>query len=209
METIKLNVYKFNELNDEAKNQAINEVFKDGLLMFESHSDDLINSIDELCALLNIKTGRTYDFIIKEADFLDLEGLRLYKYLVNNFYSNLFKPKFLTVLNKHVKTNAFIFRNTKNYKGEPRAFLYSKTFVSNDAVLTGVWSDCEILQPIYEFLKDPEKNYSGYDLLKDIENAIEQSFRQIEENEYNEELRAEFIQENDFNFLLNGKIFEI
>lgn len=209
METIKLNVYKFNELSNEAKNQAINEVFKNGLQMFESYNDDIINSINKLCDLLNIKTGRTYDFIIKEADFINLEGIRLYKYLVNNFYNDLFKPRFLTVLDKHIKTNAFIVRNATNYKGEQRAFLYSKIFVTNDSVLTGVSSDLEILQPIYEFLKDPKKNYTGFDLLKDIERAISQSFRQVEEYENNEDLRAEFLQENDFNFLLNGKIFEI
>ena len=209
METIKLNVYKFNELNNEAKNQAINEVFKNGLQMFESYSDDLINSINKLCDLLNIKTGRTYDFIIKEADFINLEGIRLYKYLVNNFYNDLFKAKFLTVLDKHIKTNAFIFRNTTNYKGEQRAFIYSKNFFNTDAVLTGVYTDNEILQPIYEFLKDPKKSYTGFDLLKDIERAITQSFRQIEEDENNEDLRAEFLEENDFNFLVNGKIFNI
>ena len=68
----------------------------------------------------------------------NMKGTRLLKYLVNNYWEDLYPPKTYW---------------SRNYKKKRK----SRVFVSDDCVLTGYYIDYEILKPIYDFLKVPDE----------------------------------------------------
>ena len=73
-------------------------------------------------------------------------GIRLLKYIVNNYWHTLFKPK------------AYYLKG--NYKKRRK----SRVFTDNCCVLTGYCADEDILRPIYDFLKAPDTRTTLYDL---------------------------------------------
>ncbi len=77
----------------------------------------------------------------------------------------------------------------------------------NSCVLTGVCYDQDILQPIYDFLKLPGKTTTFEDLIKDIENAISQTFRNNEEWVNSTEYITETIEANEYEFTKDGERF--
>ena len=108
-----------------------------------------------------------------------MTGVRLLKYIINNYGSVLFKRKYL----RHMKSGKIV---------------YSKIQTETCCVLTGYYMDDEILQPIYDFLKKPDKTSTFEDILNDClhcwigacnrnleyQNSKEAIIETIEANEY-------------------------
>jgi len=91
------NLYSFNELSKESQEKAINNYRNDGR-DYLFYYDDIISSVKKVIELFGLKTGNQYDDIRTSHiydDILNLSGVRLYKYLVNQYYSDLFKPKYI------------------------------------------------------------------------------------------------------------------
>jgi hypothetical protein len=83
---------------------------------------------------------------------------------------------------------------------------YSKIFLENSCVLTGVCYDEDILGPIYEFFDKPDDKITFQDLMN---NCIYSLCKSVY-NEYlancKEEAIIENIEANDYYFLENGKL---
>lgn len=208
MRTIEIKLYKFSELSERAKQKAINNHLNniDGSHIY----DEIKQSVDKLCDLFNLKTGNQYDDLRHshiDDDILNLSGVRLYKYLVNNYWNELFKPKYLKCIDREIKAKQFICKVNTNHKGNKYTMLYSKYLKSSSCVLTGMCFDDDILKPVYDFINLPDKNTTFEDLINSIENAISKVFRDTEEWISSSEYLIEEIEANEYDFTEDGNIF--
>lgn len=95
-ETTTITIYKFDELSDKAKEKVIDKLRE---IATKDNLDELIECMDEAMYKMGIKDkGYSIDLngsghIDLDVDCDDLEGVRAYKYIVNNFFSGLDKKK--------------------------------------------------------------------------------------------------------------------
>lgn len=158
MRTIETNVYKFEELSDEAKQKAI-EWYRQGNYedfpfqsevnaAFEKFADIFNVSNYEIDYLQPYRNEYKLNF---DDDVLNLSGIRLLKYLWNNYGNYLFKGEYYSLWSK----TDFPY-NEYHKKPFPKLKTRrSKVLKDDSCVLTGVCYDNSILQPIYDFLKKP------------------------------------------------------
>ena len=219
MKTIRIKIYEFNELSEAAKQTAI-ENYKNNNLSFDWIYSDAEKTVKAFCDAFNVETGRNSWLDCNtsniEEDILNLTGLRLRKYLLNNFGSTLYKRKYL----KHgeladsfkpyhrMKKQTEITTNCPN-KGKISVSYYSNIFVeANNCNLTGMCYDCDMMQPIYDFLELRTFDSTNFeDLLNSCFDAMKRTLENEEEYMYSDEYITEEIENNDWQFTENGQIF--
>jgi hypothetical protein len=209
MKTIEIKLYSFDELSDEAKQKALDN-YRNKNYDNSFYYDEINSSVEAVIELFNLKTGRDYsDIRTGHIDdcILELSGARLYKWLINNHYSDLFKGKYIKTLDRKLYCKQFICKHFKNHKGEDYTQLYSKVRFENSCVLTGVCYDEDILQPIYDFLKRPDKSVDYSDLIRGIESAIRKTYDNTEEWLNSDEYIIEEFEANEYDFTIDGKIY--
>jgi len=210
MKTIRTKVYQFNELNEQAQQTAI-EHYRN------SHNDDMQFSYDDAYEtvkkfndVFNINEGRTswLNYSINHIDdnILELSGLRLQKYLWNNFKNDLFEGKYYSLWS----TIDFPFNKAHNKPYPALKQRHSKVLLSNSCVLTGVCYDDDMLQPIYEYLdkKDFSNDTTNFEgLIGDCFYAIEKSLENEQDYRNSDSYIIEQIEENNLEFLAGGQLF--
>jgi hypothetical protein len=206
--TIRTKVFKFNELTEDAKQNAI-EQYRNNGYDYSHYSEEIIESVKAMADIFNLKFGREYSDIRYshlEDTILQLSGVRLYKYLINNYYHHLFTPKYLKCIDRVLRCKQFICKVNKGQKGE-YTMLYSKLEKDNCCVLTGVCYDNDVLQPIYDFIARPDYRTTFEDIINNIESAITDCFNNIEEWVNSSEFIADEIVNNDYEFTADGRRF--
>jgi hypothetical protein len=214
MKTIELTLYKFSELSNEAKENAIN-YYLNNIQEYQYIYDEAENSIKAFNDIFSVNSGlhSWLDYRLNSIDdnILELTGLRLRKYLINNFAYVLYKPKYIKDTNGHKIGKMFIFKHSINYKGEKRTSIYSKLNKTNEYTLTGVDYDMELLRPFYEFIDNYKENIKGYEYYT-FEDLISHGYHNLKtaienEIEYNnsEEAIEGFYEANQFEFKENGQ----
>jgi len=197
------NIYKFDELSEEAKKKAIEWYLGDGLeYHFYKDNLDTLNSFENI---FNIKvTDYSYggycmphiswDFTDHDSEYIEeLEYVRLLKYVINNFWNYLYKPRV-----KYLKAVG-----SNNNKER-----ISNIFLDETCTLTGYYMDMEILNPIYNFLnnfKEPCLNYS--ELISECLDSFIYACNRDWEWCHSEEYAIENIKANEFEFDENGGIW--
>jgi hypothetical protein len=198
MKTIEVKLYSFYELSETAQQYAINKKRDSG--MFDDYIyDDAYRTVKIFHSIFGTKEGldswlgfRTGNI---EDNILELSGLRLRTYIINNFWSALYKGKYYStgkyVRNKHVHR-------------------YSKVFFENCCVLTGVCYDNSLLGPIYEFIesKTVNNNITFEDLLTDCLQALK---KDIETEVYyinSDKGIREYLNDGDEEYTEDGKLFQ-
>jgi len=148
--TRQFSIYEFSELPEEVQTKIVSEWREEDYFPWE---EDNAETLKQFCEIFPVSVTdyeyghRSYinaDYSIAD-DVEDFTGVRLLKYIVNNYWSHLYKPKYLKCINK--KT------------------VYSKCQYDSTCVLTGYFLDQDILQPIYDFLKHPTDNINLQSLL--------------------------------------------
>jgi hypothetical protein len=221
MKTIEVKVYSFNELSEEAKNVAI-ENFRSQGVETSFIYDDAYQTVKKANDLFNISEGRNnwLDFNLNNIDdnILELKGLRLRKWLINNFGEQLYKHKFYTSIGDNkiinhpcVKVNKYDI--SKGARVSSSNFYYSRIQKDNSCVLTGVCYDDDFLQPIYDFI-DNYKAKSDYNSYQDFENLLTKCFSSLNQSIENEvdyrnsdEAISEDLEANEYEFLKSGERF--
>lgn len=193
-ETRTYDVYKVDELSFTAKENA----YRQWLKGFEYDNSDNMATLRAFEDIFNVKVidwrygGGTcyYRFTSRySGEEETLCGVRLLKYIVNNYWHRLFKPK----------TYWLGIGSNKRRK--------SRIFKTDCCVLTGYCADLDILKPIYDFLKAPDKHTNLYDLMDE---CIGNFFRYCNDdmefccNEESFELACEA---NEYEFLSDGTFF--
>jgi len=192
MREVKFKLYKFDELPEETKAKVIQyfqENFDYDIIISEAHE-----TFEKFCKIFSInwreidyfqfyRSSWKYNF---DDDVLNMDGLRLAKYLWNNYKEHLFKGKFY-------------------WKGDKSR--HSKIILEKGCVLTGTIYDEYILQPIYEFLQEPKKYVNIAGLLdRCIKNFVKAVQEDIDFMMQDEQI-IDFIVSNEFEFYQNGKVF--
>lgn len=214
MKTIRTKVYQFNELTEQAKEVAINWYRNDGNDGY-IYADEIIESVKKVAELFNLKFGREYTDVRTshiDDNILELKGIRLYKYIVNNYWSSLFKRKYLGCIGdnrviKHRMSKTHFYDMKKGARVNSSNFIYSNIQYDNSCTLTGVCYDMDILQPVYDFLEKPNTSTTFEDLMNEIESAISKTFQQNEDWVNSDEYITEQIEANEYDFTKDGKRF--
>jgi hypothetical protein len=189
MKTVNLNLYSFDELSENAQEKVISTWRDNDLYFWDSENT---NSLNAFCKIFDIKI-KDYEYGYRNyinssfnlsLDILEFKNVLAYKYLWNNYKSDVFKPK-------------YYYKNGKKR--------LSKIQLNNDCVLTGYYIDNEILAPIYDFLEKPD-NSSIEDLLNDCLNNWLSACRKDYEYWNSAECIREEIKDNDYLFLANGQL---
>jgi len=219
MRTIRTKIYKFDELSDDAKQSAIRH-YQNNFLTFDHIYSDAECTVKAFCEAFNVKSGNHswLDCNTSNIDdaILELTGLRLRKYILNNFGVTLYKRKYLKhgeltnfrkPFHRMIKQTEII--NKCPNKGKFSISYYSNIFVeANNCNLTGMCYDCDMMQPIYDFLELRTFGSTNFeDLLNSCFYAMSKTLKDEESYMYTDEYISEEILANDYEFTENGKIF--
>lgn len=118
---------------------------------------------------------------------LNLSGVRLLSLLCNRFSRHLFPPKIY-------------------WSRDARKKRHSRIFTDTRCPLTGFWVDDEILSPIYEFLKRPDRR-TFFTLLHECLDSFFEACSQDCDYCTSEEYFEQESDANKYEYLENGKLF--
>lgn len=202
MRKIGVEIFKYEELSDRAKNRAYNNYVAN----FDyPWNDDNQASLDKFCYYFDVKIkDMRIDYAYQRCDFTlnvdeqveELKGLRLHTYIMNNYYDYIHKGRYYSV--GHYENGKY------QYKCR-----YSKVIPSRDCVLTGYCMDDEILGTMYKFIDYPtefDSDITLYDLidmcLDDYMKAVNDDY----ESMISEEYFIEKVKEEDIDFYEDGEV---
>lgn len=205
MKTRTITVYSFDELSDKAKQNAIeyfrNRNYEDGNFWANENRQ----SMEKFAELFPIKVtdwsygGRGEGVSFRFTDDYNLEGmkgLRLAKYIWNNYKDNIYKPRYYSICN-----------GIKNCVGLNSKGRYSKVQITEfGCPFTGFYMDNEILAPIFDFMRAPSPNTDFKDLLNDCFNAWVKACNDDVESQNSDENIIETIEANEYEFDENGNL---
>lgn len=218
MRTIRTKVYSFDELNEAAQEKAI-QYFRNQGMDTTFIYDDAVKTVEAFHEAFGTKEdSRTWLEVYTghiDDNILQLKGLRLQKYIWNNFKNILYKGKYYNykgntpnkLIHKRIES---IFYPNRNYWGN---YYYSAITKENSCTLTGVCYDHSLLQPIYDFLenyrgKADYYSYMDYEtLLNDCFESLKKDVENEAEAQSSDEVIREHIQANEHEFTADGKLF--
>jgi len=157
--TKRITVYSIDELDESAQEQAFinlsleldysgNKDNQDTLTAFENIFPVKVTKYEygSNCAPLINFTFEEFE------EITDLSGIRLLKYLWNNFRGDIYQGEYYF-------TGGGISKTSKHRR--------SKILLDSSCSLTGYCIDNAILQPIFDFMDDPDPSVTFYDLMYD------------------------------------------
>ena len=173
MRTETINIYKFNELSEKAQEKAIQYFrglnYESGYAWENENQDTLKIFLELFSAELtrhgNVKTNFDHG----------LTGLRLKKWIINNFWTDIYKPKYYS---KYSKAE-------NKYKSR-----YSRIqWEWNNCSLTGYCIDNDTIKPLIDYINTPgNDSYEINDILtwcyESWERAIERDREFQDSDEY-------------------------
>ncbi len=177
MKTIEIKVYKYEELEPEAKEKAFNHYLEHFDYPWQHENQD---SLDAFVRHFDILfRDYAYDGSVKftmDEQVKDLQGVRLWKYLKNNNLDKIFKG---------------------NYP----------TLITTPCPFTGFHMDDALLEPMLSFLKCPDKNTTFEELVSDCFHSYTTTCQEDIDGMCTEEYFAEDVETNDYPFLEDGTIY--
>ena len=196
MRTATIEIYKYEELSDAAKEKArewFREANQNDGYAWESENQDTLKAFLDMfdCQLRR-------DFCrCNDSDIGELSGLKLHKYLTANFYSEIFKPK-----------QYWICQGIKNCVGSGAKKRESNIFVNPyNCSLTGYCMDNEILEPVINFILKPNVNTCFDDLMDSCFEAYKKAVQKDRDFQDSDEYIEESIIANEYEFTADGKIY--
>lgn len=190
METRTYKVYKFNELSDEAKEKAIEKIRKREYNAGFPWSEEYRQSLEGFAKFFDITLkdwsvgGRGEGVSFDLSENMDgLKGVRLYKYLVNNYLNRTKEYKY-----------------SKEKKGQKYNVLAGECF------FTGFCADENLLDAIREFCKKPKKDLEARELFEACFWDWIKAYNADSDYQTSDEGIKETIEANDYDFLENGTI---
>lgn len=185
METIK--IYEIDELEKEIQERIIEEYRNSNFEYFWHYENK--QTLEKFAYTFNFDIDnyslgdyRNYvNFSISE-DLKNLEYLDLHKYLLNNHFNDLYKPKYIG--------------NSKKYR-------YSKVLYDTSCVLTGYYMDDCILKPLYDFIKKP-CNITFEDLIESCIDEFIVAYQEDYERCMSDECIKEHLIINEYMYTASG-----
>lgn len=199
MKKREITVYNISELSEKAFEKAYSDFCSNDYYPWFSENEATINAF---CEIFPIK-AKDWEYgyrnyvnceFTEEAEIAELTGIRLLKYLVNNYWHILYPPKQYWICNGRVNC---VGQNAKHRK--------SKVFCEPNCSLTGYCIDYDILEPLIDFIKKPnETDFEQllYECLQSWVYACNKDF----EYYYSEESFREIAELNDYEYDENGNM---
>ena len=222
MRTIEVNLFKFDELSEQAKQVAISN-YRNGITEIFWSSENR-NSMEKFAEVFPIKVkdwqydyGGGYVRFVFDCDYEDeienLSGQRLANYIWNNYKTDFWKGKYYNswasekiISHKKVKSTLMCkengWSNTENY-GKYWNVYSGLNLTDTDCPLTGYSMDCDLLYNIYDFCKKPD-NRTFRELLEDCFSAWVKSCVADIEYQGSDEFITEQLIANDYEFTEDG-----
>lgn len=195
MKTIEIQLYKFDELSESAKEAAINW-WRESAAEDSFWADECFSSIKAFCLTFgvtfkNAEYGYNSDINYRlgqiDDNVLALSGSRARTYILNNFGSVLFESKPI---------------GEYPYKRRSKISVIDRV-----CPFTGVYFDEELLKPVRDFIIRPVKGYTYEEVLRDCMYAGSQALQTSYEYETGKEAAIEGIRANEYDFTEDGKIY--
>lgn len=160
MRIVNLPVFTFDELSAQAKENAYHNWLHDGHYGWANDNEKTLEVFANIFPVTITDWEYGYRKHIRyvfnaDDDIENLSGVRLMKYLYNNYEHILFKGRYYSTPGKYIN-------GKYTYKHR-----YSKIIKDTFCVLTGYYIDNSILKPVYNFLKKPSKHVTFADLMRD------------------------------------------
>jgi predicted RNase H-like HicB family nuclease len=211
--TTTVEVFKFDELSDEAKQTAIREYRSEGV--DTSHNwDEAHKSVKEFHNIfgsregnrswLDVNTGHMDDQI------LELSGNRLRTYLINNFPSAFYEREFRghskndNRSTEKPKGHRLVTAIKKDCKGNYYRVFKSNFLTESCCPFTGVCYDESLLDPFKAFITLPDAR-TFEDLLQEAMESLRIYLESEDEYRNSDEAIEEDIESNDYEFTEDGK----
>lgn len=206
-ETITREIFTFEELSPEAQAKAIQDYRGKGI--DTAHNwDEARQSVSAFCDLFDCKTGRDswLDIIAHDSETRhDLTGQRLRTYLINNYPSAFYERKYRNSFHRAEKpTTPHRMRQVKPWsRGGYWVTLRSNFETESSCPFTGVCYDEDLLQPLKEFIKQPDGR-TFEQLVSEAGESLRISLESEDDYRNSDEGIAEDIQAQDLEFLEDG-----
>lgn len=201
IENVAYKIYTYEELSKEAKEKAFHDFCCDDDYPWGEDNKTTLEEFEKIFPICNVNWeygNRVYFNMDMDADteIKELSGIRLLKYLWNNYSNKLYKGKYYS-------TKGYYDLNKKyHYK-----YRYSKVIKDTSCVLTGYYMDDIILDPIYKFMSNPSENITFYDLMQKCLNSWVNACNEDFDSYYSEENFKELCEANEWEFLSDGKMY--
>jgi hypothetical protein len=192
--TITITTYSFDELSDDAKQRAI-EQWRTNTTEID-WAEENKDTLNAFCGIFPIDvTDWEYGYrniincrMTTEYDEIDnLTGIRLLKYLSNNYWDKIYKGKYYST-------------GHPNYKSRR-----SNCQFESICPLTGYCMDESILEPIHTFMKQPNDRTTLKQLLYECLQSWIQACAKDYEWQQSDKYITDTIQANDYEFTEDGK----
>jgi hypothetical protein len=203
-QTQTITLYKYDELDYSAQQKALAE-FGSHEYLHDEENEDTLKAFAQVFPV-KIKDwsydqwrGNVSFEFTGDTEIEDLKGIRLMTYLYNNYFRYLFKGKYYSLWSKTEKSP----HNPQYGKLKSR---HSKVTFNNDCVFTGYCMDHDTLEPIYKFLKQPDKHTTFYELMNDCLQSWAKAASNDMESYYSEENFKATCEANEWEFLEDGTL---
>jgi hypothetical protein len=216
MKTIQINTYKFSELSEEAKQNAIEEYRSNNTEYFWACENR--QSLEKFADIFPITVkdwsygGRGEGVYFKfntDDNIEELSGQRLALYLWNNYKNDIYSKKYHYV-KSHNKINHKRVKSELIKKGSNAGLYhnsyYSAIFIETyNCPLTGYCIDNSLLDEIWKFIDKPDsRNFR--DLLEDCFNEWVKDCNADVDYQNSDECITETIEANDYDFDEEGNL---
>lgn len=200
--TIRVKVYKFNELNEQAKQKAIDNWRNESheISWSDENADTLRRFADIFpCKLKSWCYGDrgegVYWTFTGEDQIEELSGQRLATYIWNNYHNDIYKPK-----------QYWIYQGRHNTVGQGAKHRDSKVSLYDEFAcpLTGYCMDNEIIAPLFDFMRKPDTR-DFKELLESCFDAWIDACNNDVEFQNSDEVISETLESNDYEFTQDGK----
>jgi Fe-S cluster biosynthesis and repair protein YggX len=218
MRTIRTKIYNFSELSKEAQQNAF-ENYRNNYLTFDFIYSDAESTVKAFCDAFSVKSGsRSWlDCNTSNIDdnILNLTGLRLRKYILNNFGDTLYKRKYLKSGGNSKNLKPFHrMRKQNEIKSGPNKGLFYSIYYSNickvaqNCNLTGMCYDDDMMRPIYDFLELRTFSSTNFeDLLNECFNEMRNTLEKEKDYMETDEYITEEIEANEYEYTEEGNKF--
>ena len=205
--TITIKVFKFDELSDTAKENAISRYAQT-----DSWSDDYQAVLRDFCDRFNVEVRRwdvspfmpvSRSIFVYGMENPELCGLRLRTWIVNNFWYDLYEGKYYSTPFKKVR------KSKKHPAGLSYRFRHSR-IILDERCLTGFCAGYTILDAIRKFLKDGWKNEPHKTWKNIVEECVDDFFDSWKKNmeyELSKEGFSAVCEGNDYEFTEDGMLY--
>jgi len=203
MKTIELKLYKFDELSDEAKEKAISEYRENNVEYFwvEEWKDSLRKFTDYFGIETDWSVGTSscsYCDMSRnnfDGEILELSGIRLRTYLLNNYYDIFYERKSYG-------------QYKKRENGKWKYDRYSKIqYIETSCPFTGYCGDEDVISPMRNFIEKPSDNITFQELIGDCLTSWKDGLLADMEYQDSEEFAKEELDQRDYDFTEDGEIY--